>query len=416
MREKAIKLREERGQLVADARRILSDESLSIEDRTSQFDEAMAKAEGLKAEIDRIEQLLKTEDELAERVELQAVTTGVSTDQVEANAAAEDLMVRAYCRGGFPALDEEQRSLFTEQAGRIDPEIQATMSTGTGSEGGFVIPQGFSNQIDIAMLQWANGLLDPNVVTVLNTGTGNDIPYPTTNDTANKGRRLADNAAVQAQDVAFGQVMLKAWIYSSDVVKVPIALAQDSYFDFNSLLARLLGERLGRIIADEFTTGTGTAQPEGIVTGSTLGTTAASATAIAYPELIDLEHSVDPAYRAQARYMFNDDVLKILRKLVDGDSRPLWSPGMAFNAPDTIHNYPYQINQSMASPAIDAVTMVFGDLKKYLSRVALGMTLVRLTELYAGNLQIGFMSFMRADGRVIDAGTNPIKHLVQAAA
>ena len=47
-----------------------------------------------------------------------------------------------------------------------------------------------------------------------------------------------------------------------------------------------------------------------------------------FDELIDLEHSVDPLYRAAptCRFMFNDGVLKALRKLKDGQGRYIWQP------------------------------------------------------------------------------------------
>ncbi|MFQ5518293.1 MAG: phage major capsid protein, partial [Acidimicrobiia bacterium] len=49
----------------------------------------------------------------------------------------------------------------------------------------------------------------------------------------------------------------------------------------------MLGERLGRIQSSQFTTGTGSSQPHGVVTASTLGKTAASATAITGDEILD---------------------------------------------------------------------------------------------------------------------------------
>jgi hypothetical protein len=59
-------------------------------------------------------------------------------------------------------------------------------------------------------------------------------------------------------------------------------------------------ERIGRGTNQHFTTGTGSSQPQGIVTGATTGVTAAGVAAITADELIDLVHSVDPAYRRSA--------------------------------------------------------------------------------------------------------------------
>lgn len=415
MRERALALRQERATVIADARRILTDQSITLEARNAGFDAAMEKADEIKAEIDRIELLLRTEEELEARTELAAARNDVSADEQTAAEAEENAAFTTFCRGGITALNPEQRAAAAERANRIDPQIQATMSTGTGSEGAYVIPEGFQNRLEIAALQYSGGMVDSNVVDVLRTATGNPLPIPTSDDTSNEGERIADNAQVAAQDVAFGQVMLNAWLYSSKVVKVPVALMQDSAFDMNTFLAGRLGERIGRIWSTDLTVGAGTAGiPNGIVTASTLGKTAAGAAAITELELIDLEHSVEPAYRIGARYMFSDTVLKLLRKLVDGDSRPIFQAGMASGSFDTIHSYPFTINQKVPQPTTGLVSVIFGNLKKYQTRIALGMTLLRLVERYADYLQIGFLAFARADGDLIDAGTNPVKNLTQA--
>jgi HK97 family phage major capsid protein len=415
MREKALALRQERGQLIADARRCLADTDLSVEERNNRFDELMAKSDELKSEIDRIETLLRTEEELEARQELAAAEAGVTVDQHLATEAVEMEDFRSYCVGGLSGLSEEARARHIARAATLDPEIRATMSTGTGSEGGYVIPEGFQNKLEIAALQYAGGMIDPAVVTVLRTATGNPLPMPTSDDTSNTGERLADNAQATAQDVAFGQVLLEAFIYSSKIVKVPVALMQDSAFDLNSFLAGRLGERIGRIWNTELTVGAGTAGiPNGIVTASTLGKTLAGAAAVTELELIDLEHSVDPAYRENGRYMFSDAVLALLRKLVDGDSRPVFQAGMASGSYDTIHGYPFTINQSVPAPTTGLKSIIFGDLSKYHTRIALNMTLLRLVERYADYLQIGFLAFARADGDLLDAGTNPVKHAIQA--
>ena len=81
---------------------------------------------------------------------------------------------------------------------------------------------------------------------------------------------------------------------------------------------------------------------------------------------------------------------------------------------DRIHGYPYTINQSVPAPTTGLKSVIFGDLSKYQTRIALGMTLLRLTERYADYLQVGFLAFARADGDLLDAGTNPVKHGIQA--
>lgn len=412
-RAKALALREERAKLVNEANETLQNEELSTEARVAACDEAMSKADELKAEIDALERVILAEEELNARLEMRSTAEGVSTDEREAKDELEAAAFNAYLRGGMANLSDEHREIMTARA-VDDPGIQAALTTQTGSSGAYLIPEGFRYTLEEAMLAYGGGMLDPAVVEVVRSTTGNPVMMPTDNDTAQKGVRIDENTQITEQDVAFGQKRIDAYLYSSKLVRVPVTLMQDSAFDMNSYLARKLGERIGRILADELTTGTGTDQPNGIVTASTQGKVAAAVAAFTYGELVDLEHSVDPAYRPGAKWMFHDDVLKAAKQLLDGQNRPLWTPGMAFNAPDRILNYPYVINMSMAQLATAQKTILFGALNKYMTRIVRDITLLRLTERYADYLQVGFTAFARADGELLDAGTNPVKHLVQA--
>ena len=81
---------------------------------------------------------------------------------------------------------------------------------------------------------------------------------------------------------------------------------------------------MARIANSPLTTGSGSSDVEGIVTISAAGVTAASATAVAADEIIDLIHSVDPAYCVEnAAFMINYSTLSAVCKLKDGDGNYL---------------------------------------------------------------------------------------------
>ena len=115
--------------------------------------------------------------------------------------------------------------------------------------------------------------------------------------------------------------------------------------------------------------------------------------------------------------MLNDSTLKAIRKLVDnsggsGVGNYLWMAGLSAGVPDTILGKPYTINQDMASIGTGNKSVGFGDFSKYKIRDVKGITVLRLNERYADSHQVGFFAFMRADGRTLDAGTDPIKVLL----
>lgn len=280
--------------------------------------------------------------------------------------------------------------------------------------GAYLVPDSFTSAIDVAMLDFG-GMRQ--VSQVLRTAAGEDYHWPTSNDTGNTGALINENTAVSEQDVSIARLTLRAYKYTSKLVQVPVELIEDSAIDFASFLGGLLGERLGRITNTHFTTGDGASKPKGIVTSATVGVTTASATAVTADELIGLVHSVDPAYRRGpgVGWMMHDSILLAVRKLKDGNGNYLWQPGISANEPDRLWGFPITINQDMQSSLASATrTFVFGALNYYKIRDVASVRLRRLVERYADSDQEGFVAFSRHDGGLLNAGTNPVKCILQA--
>ena len=293
----------------------------------------------------------------------------------------------------------------------VRTEIRAAQSSVTGSTGAFLIPEGFVSSLESALLQFG-GMRE--VSNVIRTETGNDLPWPTSDDTSNKGEIIGESTTQTEQNIAFGLITYKAYKYSSKMILVPYELLNDSAINLATFLGDKCGERIGRIQNDHFTTGTAAGQPKGIVTASTLGVTSATTTAIKFDEVKDLYHSVDPAYRVGARFMFHDGILQYLAKLKDGQGQYLMG-GVVSGNPTTLYGMPYTINQSMqATVATATKTMLFGQLSKYQIRDAGSIRFIRLNERYAEKDQVAFFALMRSDGNLLDAGVAPVKHLLQA--
>jgi HK97 family phage major capsid protein len=296
-------------------------------------------------------------------------------------------------------------------------EQRAALAVGTGSLGGYTVPDEAMRAFEVSLLAFG-GVRQ--VATVIRTDSGAALPIPTSDDTSNKGAILSENAAASEQAVAFGQLVLDSYKYSSKYVLVSVELLQDSAINVSEFIGRALGERIGRITNDHFTTGTGSSQPNGIVTASSVGTTATSlTTTTTYSFMMDLVHSIDPAYRMNGRFMLSDAALKMVRKILipqySGDTAgaPLWQPNFSVGVPDTILGYPFTVNQSMTAPATAVKSILFGDLSKYLVRDVRDFTLLRLDERFAEYHQVAFLAFSRHDGDLLDAGTDPVKHHLQ---
>ena len=286
--------------------------------------------------------------------------------------------------------------------------------------GHYTVPDETMRALEVALLAYG-GMRE--VSDIQRTTTGAQLPIPTLNDSSNEGAILGEGLEATELDVQFAQLVLDAYKYTSRRVGMSVEYLQDNAIGAAQRIGSILGERIARITNRHFTVGNGSSQPNGIVTASTSsGVTTASALSITYDELIDLKHSVDPAYRALgARFMFNDTTLKLLKKIkipqFSGDTagQPLWRPGMAAGQPDTIDGDPYTINQHMPAPTAALKAVLYGYLRKYVIRDVRDITLVRLDERYAELGIVAFLSFSRHDGDLLDAGTHPVKYLTMHA-
>lgn len=332
----------------------------------------------------------------------------IDADQAEAEYRE---AYRSWVREGAADMTADQKAIL--RSGFVDGKEFRAQGVGTASAGGYLVPEDF--RAKIIEKQKAYGAVQQ-VAEVLHTSTGAALPWPTNDDTGNVGALLAENTQISEQDVVLGTAQLGAYMYTSKLVRVSYQFLQDvDWLNTETWLAGKFGQRLGRILNQHFTTGTGSAQPQGIVTGAVSGKTAASTTAVTTDELIDLQHSVDPAYRnANSAFMFGDVTLAALRKLKDGDGQYLWQPSLQAGVASTFLGSNYVINVDMATPAAGVKSVLYGDFKTgYVVRIVKEMQTVRLNERYADYLQVGFFAFERADGLVQD--TSAYKALTQAA-
>lgn len=359
----------------------------------TQYDAAMTEIETIKAEIKRNQEAL---DALAD----DAIDN--SLDRIHHDATKKGDVKKAlhakWLRHGDNALSAADWQ-----------QIRNTMSTTTGSEGGYTVATEVARTV-VESLKAFGGMRA--VANVLVTESGNPMNFPTTDGTSETGEIVAENAGASDADASFGTKAVNVFKYSSKVITVPIELLQDSAIDIEGLVNRRLVQRLGRITNTHFTVGTGSGQPTGAVPAAGAGKVGASGqtTTIIVDDLIDLSHAVDPAYRglSHCRFMMHDSSLKIIRKLKDSTGRPIFMPGydgLGGPMPDTILGYEVVINQDMPVMAASAKSVLFGDFSFYTIRDALQLQLFRFTDsAYSKYGQVGFLGFLRSGGNLLDTG------------
>lgn len=315
-------------------------------------------------------------------------------------------------QGNVGEMDAEARAVLRRGYSNVEMRAQTTTTTA----GGYMVPTELANILVKSMAAWGP-MYDPTITSEIITSSGNQITMPTVNDTTTvvvkhtEGTTLTDDGG---SDVTFGQKVLDAYPFNTEWLRVSKELVDDAAFNVEQIIGELLGERLARRANTELTTGDGTGDPNGIVTASSLGKSAAAAAALTVDELIDLVHSVDPAYRAspRVRFMMNDLTLAALRKLKYGDGHYIWQMGdIRSGQPDTLLGYAYSINQAMPAMTSALKPVIFGDFGKYYVR-KVGSPLIGAIQDKDFWPGFGIAGYIRLDGELAD--TAAVKHIVMA--
>jgi HK97 family phage major capsid protein len=286
--------------------------------------------------------------------------------------------------------------------------IRNDQSEGVPSQGGYLVPDEFRVAL-IERLKAFGGI--SGVASHYSTGTGAPVEWPTIDDTGNVGEIVEENGTFSAgADLVFGTNALGAYAYmtggsNSNPLRVSRELIQDSSFDLQGLLTRLLGTRIGRIQAVHWATGTGVKQPLGLFTGKTPVQNAVN-TGISYVDLVNAIHSVDPLYRGNARWVMNDLTLASIETLLDGQNNPIYrgrDANMAVGLNEaTLLGYPVTIDQAVptivkASPTV--AWGAFGDIGQgYVIRDVKDVELLVNPYNRMANRQVEFTAWARADG------------------
>lgn len=297
--------------------------------------------------------------------------------------------------------------LRTGQSNSDIVELRA-QSVGTASAGGYLVPETMRQKLVDRVKSFGGVAANAEEIT---TAGGESMPFPTLDDTANSGVIAAEGTAPGSggADLVFGEKTLGAFKYvapgaSQLPLRVSVEMLQDSAFDVEGLVRRKLGERIGRKQASDWVNGAGTTLPFGVTTSG--GPSKTFAEDITYAELVDAKHAVDPAYRDQAKWYFNDTTFGTIEKLVDGNGRPLVlnSFDSITGAPTlTLLGHPVVVDQAFATSTADSgnVFGAFGDLREgYVIRRVKDLTLIVDPYTRANEGQVQYTLWARADGLV----------------
>jgi HK97 family phage major capsid protein len=278
------------------------------------------------------------------------------------------------------------------------PALKAAMNEGTASQGGYAVPTQYSNELvtpltNLSYLRRAGAR-------IINFSGTNAVDVPSLTFTS-AAVLTSEASSYDEAEPTMGHVTFHPYKFTR-IAKASEELAADSRFDlWGQILMPDFAQAFAAAENSYFTTGSGSSQPQGIMTGTSTGVTSASATAITADELISTFFALDYKYRANAKWMMNDATLAYVRKLKDGASRYLWEPGLNGDTQGLLLGAPVITNNSMDTIQASKDVILFGDFSYFWIGVWPSLSLQRLNELYAANGQLGFRSFSRVDSHVM---------------
>lgn len=189
------------------------------------------------------------------------------------------------------------------------------------------------------------------------------------------------------------------------LVDISEQLTEDSVFNLEAEMQGEFATQFAKAEGAKFINGTGSGQPEGILTNADVGTTnSGSASALTGDGLIDLMHALKSDYGRNGTFIFNRTTLAAIRKLQDTAGQYVFQAGMSLQAgiPNTILGAPYVEMPDMPDIAAAAKPVAFGDFSRgYLIVDRVNISILRDPFTQATSGSIRYYARKRVGGAVI---------------
>lgn len=314
--------------------------------------------------------------------------------------------------GGMDPAKSEHINAFNKffrkgiESGLKDLEIQAGLSTLSDPDGGFLVPEEYSEAID-RVVETASAMR--RICTVMTIGTDT---YKKLVSQGGTGSGWVGEKASRAETDS--PTLREIAINTKEVYANPAAtknLLDDSRVDIASWLAGEVSIEFAEQEGAAFISGNGVEQPKGILGYTTVanssyawgkvGHIATGAATFTDPDkLIDLQHALKAVYRNGAVWLMNDSTFGHVRKFKDGEGNYLWRPGLAEGAPDTLLSKPVEIDDNMDDIGSQLYPIAFGNFKRaYLIIDRFGVRVLR--DPYTNKPYVHFYTTKRVGGGIV---------------
>jgi HK97 family phage major capsid protein len=247
-----------------------------------------------------------------------------------------------------------------------------SFSGASGPEGGFAVPQEIDALIGATLKD-----ISPirSIATVVQTGTAGYRKLVTTGGTPSgwvsetAGRPETDTPDFNEIAPPTGE------LYANPAASQ--AMLDDAAFDVESWLADEIAREFAQAEGAAFVGGSGVNQPRGFLNAAVTDEnddvrafgslqyvpSGSSGSFDSEDVLVDLVHTLRPAYRQGASFVMNSSTLAHIRKFKTADGAFLWQPSLANGQPATLLGYPVVEAEDMPDIAADSLSIAFGNFR-----------------------------------------------------
>jgi len=340
------------------------------------------------------------------------VKTPFGTKAVEYNVP-----IAVQSKGYAPAFDAYLRKGYQD----LGPNDRKALSEGTDSAGGFLVPEDYQAEL---IKKIATMAVMRSICRVMNTGR-DIVKIPrikyTTDDLYTSGVRLTWTGEIPASatthrvtDPVFG--MLSIPVHTA-MASLPVYndLLEDNAVNLQGYIAGLMGEAFAVGEDNCFINGTGVAQPLGILTNvdvsgegvTSIASGSTSSPYFTYAGLTNLYTGLPAQYEPNARFLASKATYGYIRQVVTATvGEPLWQvfaqDGGLGATPSQLFGFPRMVSDLMPSAVTASnYALLFGDFSGYLIVDRVGLSVQRLSEIYAETNTVLFLARRRVGGQVI---------------
>ena len=371
---------EERNAKVAEMRSLneaakAREEQRMTKEESEQFRKLEAEVDSLNEEIRQAQKMEDLDKRVAEqRAASQTPAGQPSQKEVELRAFAN------YLRDG--RITEEVRTALTTENSAVMIPKEISQQIILGLQGQFELMSKFGLRVTTHAKTFVEPILSGDMSLTRITVGGNNT----------------EGAA------SFEGIEIKAYDYRLPVIPLSITLLEGSDADIQGAIVALLTEHIARGLTKlALTTGTASDGVSALVP-KVVTTTAGSATAITYSDLVDLLAKVKAPHSSQgvASWVMNSATRAALMKVLDQNGRPIFIESAREGEPDRILGRPVVIDDAMDDIGAGKIPILFGDLKKYILRIVQGVKIrVYQEEKFYKDNCIGVQAFVTADGKLV---------------